>query len=55
MHVWKEYKLSVLNNYFEGLPSTYISEILYTYTPKRTLRSSSDLSLLNTPTTRTKI
>ena len=55
IHVRIQYKLSVLcYNYFEGLSPAYISEILSTYTPKRTLRSSSDLKLLNIPTTRTK-
>ena len=48
------YLFSVIIILIEGHSPAYISEIQSTYIQIRTLRSSSDLKLLNTPTTRTK-
>ena len=50
-----EYKLSVICHYFFlGLSPTYLSDLLFVYTPKRNLCSSSDNAILCIPKQRTK-
>ena len=42
------------HNYFHSSSPAYFSDVLTTYTPARSLRSSHDIFLLSTPRTRTK-
>ena len=55
VHLRIHYKLAVLCfNYFQGESPFYFSELLTIYTPKRSLRSSSDNRMLEIPSVKTK-